>query len=132
MRSSSTTPVSDDATMVDDPGLPQLNIADIPEANPLRTHQPSERTKLETSQTVAATPALRGRAVPKLFRRYRPLGRPSAGAATTLARDADYAVKFLNLTQDRLCFGTDIATPIKAAAGGPPNLRDSGKDPPIF
>ena len=49
-------------------------------------------------------------AVPKLFRRYKNLwGDLSAGSGyNALARDVDYAVKFLNEFQDRLCFGTDI------------------------
>jgi len=49
-------------------------------------------------------------AVPGLFRRYPNLwGDLSAGSGyNALARDRDYAVKFLNEFQDRLCFGTDI------------------------
>jgi len=48
--------------------------------------------------------------VPKLFRRYKNLwGDLSANSGyNALARDPEYAVKFLNEFQDRLLFGTDI------------------------
>ncbi len=48
--------------------------------------------------------------VPKLMKRYPNLwGDLSANSGyNALARDIDYAVKFLNEFQDRLCFGTDI------------------------
>ncbi|MCM8788964.1 MAG: amidohydrolase [Candidatus Omnitrophica bacterium] len=51
--------------------------------------------------------------VPKLMRRYPNLwGDLSAGSGyNALARDPDYAVKFLNEFQDKLCFGTDICRP---------------------
>jgi len=51
--------------------------------------------------------------VPKLFRRYPNLyGDLSAGSGyNALARDPDYAVKFLNEFPDRLLFGTDICAP---------------------
>ena len=49
-------------------------------------------------------------AVPKLFRRCPNLfGDLSAGSgANALMRDPEYAVRFLNEFQDRLCFGMDI------------------------
>ena len=52
-------------------------------------------------------------AVPKLMRKYPNLyGDLSAGSGhNALARDLDYAVKFLNEFQDRLFFGTDICEP---------------------
>jgi len=51
--------------------------------------------------------------VPKLLRRYPNLyGDLSAGSGyNALARDPEYAVKFLNEFQDRLLFGTDICAP---------------------
>lgn len=50
--------------------------------------------------------------VPKLMRRYPNLwGDLSARSGyNALARDTEYAVKFLNEFQDKLCFGTDICT----------------------
>lgn len=55
-------------------------------------------------------------AVPKLMRRYPNLyGDMSAGSGcNALARDEDYAVKFLTEFQDRLMFGTDICAPLQA------------------
>lgn len=49
-------------------------------------------------------------AIPKLMRKYPNLyGDVSAGSGwNALARDEEYAVKFLNEFQDRLMFGTDI------------------------
>jgi len=51
--------------------------------------------------------------VPKLMRRYGNLyGDLSAGSGfNALARDPDYAVRFLNEFEGRLMFGTDICTP---------------------
>ena len=51
--------------------------------------------------------------VPGLLRRYpNLLGDLSAGSGyNALARDPDYAVRFLNEFQDRLLFGTDICPP---------------------
>ncbi|MBE6403389.1 MAG: hypothetical protein E7039_06675 [Lentisphaerae bacterium] len=55
-------------------------------------------------------------AVPKLMRKYPNLyGDMSAGSGcNALARDEEYAVKFLNEFQDRLMFGTDICAPEQA------------------
>jgi len=52
-------------------------------------------------------------AIPKLMRKYPNLyGDVSAGSGwNALARDEEYAVKFLNEFQDRLMFGTDICSP---------------------
>ena len=52
-------------------------------------------------------------AIPRLMRRYDNLyGDLSAGSGcNALARDPEYAVKFLNEFQDRLFFGTDICCP---------------------
>ena len=51
--------------------------------------------------------------MPGLLRRYpNLLGDLSAGSGyNALARDPDYAVRFLNEFQDRLLFGTDICPP---------------------
>ena len=51
--------------------------------------------------------------MPKLFRRYQNLfGDLSAGSGyNALARNPDYAVRFLAEFQDRLLFGTDICAP---------------------
>ena len=51
--------------------------------------------------------------VPKLFRRYENLyGDLSANSGyNALARDPEYAVKFINEFQDRLMYGTDICQP---------------------
>ena len=103
--------------LVDAPGLPQLE-------ETLRTfpglvlfgHGPafwSEIGVLETPADRGGYPRYPVRAegaVPKLFRRYPNLwGDLSAGSGyNALARDRNYAVKFLNEFQDRLCFGTDI------------------------
>ena len=55
-------------------------------------------------------------AVPQLMRKYPNLyGDLSAGSGcNALARDEEYAVKFLNEFQDRLMFGTDICAPKQA------------------
>ncbi len=52
-------------------------------------------------------------AVPRLMRKYPNLyGDLSAGSGcNALARDPEYAVKFLNEFQDRLFFGTDVCQP---------------------
>ncbi|MBE6366942.1 MAG: amidohydrolase [Lentisphaerae bacterium] len=52
-------------------------------------------------------------AIPKLMRKYPNLyGDVSAGSGwNALARDEEYAIKFLNEFQDRLMFGTDICAP---------------------
>jgi predicted TIM-barrel fold metal-dependent hydrolase len=64
---------------------------------------PYERAGYPTGKVVEG-------AVPKLFRKFPNLyGDLSAGSGcNALTRDEEYAVKFLNEFQDRLCFGTDI------------------------
>ena len=124
--------------LVDDPGLPQLEMT-------LRTfpklilfgHGPAFWSEIGKLETVAdrggypSYPISEAGAVPKLFRRYQNLwGDLSAGSGyNALARDVDYAVKFLNEFQDRLCFGTDIcyANQKLPLAEFLQNLRDSGK-----
>ena len=79
-------------------------------------HGPAFWSEIGTLETVAdrggypAYPVKEEGAVPKLFRRYPNLwGDLSAGSGyNALARDEEYAVKFLCEFQDRLCFGTDI------------------------
>lgn len=124
--------------LVDDPGLPQLEMVlrRFPKLI-LFGHGPafwSEMGKLETVADHCAYPAYPIKeegAVPKLFRRYKNLwGDLSAGSGyNALARDVDYAVKFLNEFQDRLCFGTDIcyAAQKLPLAGFLTELKDSGR-----
>ena len=103
--------------LYDDPGLPQLekSLINFPKLT-IFGHGPafwSEIGQLET-------PADRGRypkyaikeegVVPKLLRRYENMwGDLSAGSGyNALARDPEYAAKFLTEFQDKLCFGTDM------------------------
>ena len=103
--------------LYDDPGMPQLerclqlfpNLVFLGHGPPFW----AEIGQLETPMARAGYPRgpLRGEGVvPKLMRRYGNLwGDLSAGSGyNALARDPEYAVKFLNEFQDRLAFGTDI------------------------
>ncbi|MDY7009978.1 MAG: amidohydrolase family protein [Planctomycetota bacterium] len=106
--------------LYDYPGLPQLerSLRAFPD---LKFFGHSQAFWAEMAPL--ATPADRGEypnypvteegVVPKLFRRYPNLhGDLSAGSGcNALARDPDYAAKFLDEFQDRLMFGTDITTP---------------------
>ncbi len=106
--------------LYDDPGLPQLerSLRAFPE---LKFFGHSQAFWAEMAPL--ATPADRYEypnypvttegVVPKLFRRYPNLhGDLSANSGcNALARDPDYAVKFLDEFQVRLMFGTDITTP---------------------
>ncbi len=106
--------------LYDDPGLPQLerSLRKFPdlkffahsqafwaEMAPLRT--PADRDEYPNY------PIAEEGVVPRLFRRYPNLhGDLSANSGcNALARDPDYAAKFLDEFQDRLMFGTDICTP---------------------
>lgn len=124
--------------LVDEPGLPQLEmvLSTFPDLI-LLGHGPAFWSEIGILETVAdrgkypAYPIKAEGAVPKLFRRYPNLwGDLSAGSGyNALARDVDYAVKFLNEFQDRLCFGTDICyadqeLPLAAFLIG---LKESGK-----
>ena len=123
--------------LVDDPGLPQLEylLQTLPDLI-LLGHGPAFWSEMGTLETVAdrggypAYPVKEEGAVPKLFRRYPNLwGDLSAGSGyNALARDQEYAVKFLNEFQDRLCFGTDICyvTQELPLAGFLIGLKDSG------
>ena len=103
--------------LVDDPGLPQLEyvLHSCPELI-LLGHGPAFWSEIGVLDKVddrggyPKYPVRAEGAVPGLFRRYPNLwGDLSAGSGyNALARDRDYAVKFLNEFQDRLCFGTDI------------------------
>lgn len=105
--------------LYDDPGLPQLeeSLRRFPKLIILG-HGPAfwaEIARLETPAdraTYPQYPVKEEGVVPKLFRRYQNLyGDLSAGSGyTALARDPDYAVRFINEFQDRLLFGTDICT----------------------
>lgn len=103
--------------LVDDPGLPQLEmVLNMFPKLILLGHGPAFWSEIGVLDTVYDRgrypnyPIREEGAVPKLFRRYRNLwGDLSAGSGyNALARDVDYAVQFLNEFQDRLCFGTDI------------------------
>ena len=122
----------------DDPGLPQLE-ASLQRFPRLRflAHSQSFWAEMAPLETVADRygypryPVKAEGAVPKLMRRYpNLLGDLSAGSGcNALARDPDYAVKFLNEFQDKLFFGLDICAP----AGPTPlvdfllKLRSEGK-----
>jgi predicted TIM-barrel fold metal-dependent hydrolase len=106
--------------LFDDPGLPQLefSLQSFPRLIFLGHSQPfwAEIAPLETVGARAGYPEYPIReegAVPKLMRRYPNLyGDLSATSGyNALARDAVYAVEFLNEFQDRLLFGTDICAP---------------------
>lgn len=101
----------------DDQGLPQLEgtLKRFPKLKILG-HGPAFWAEMGTLDipadrgTYPQYPIRAEGAVPKLFRSCPNLyGDLSAGSGyTALARDPDYAVKFLNEFQDRLLFGTDI------------------------
>ncbi|MCD4824411.1 MAG: amidohydrolase family protein, partial [Phycisphaerae bacterium] len=106
--------------LYDDPGLPQLekSLQKFPKLKFFGHSQAfwGEMGTLEKPEDRAGYPtgpiAEEG-AVPKLMREYPSLyGDLSAGSGcNALARDEEYAVKFLNEFQDRLFFGTDICAP---------------------
>lgn len=101
----------------DDIGLPQLEntLKQFPELVILGHGVAfwSEIGILETPADRAIYPqypVIEEGVVPKLMRRYPNLwGDLSANSGfNALTRDPDYAIKFLNEFQDKLCFGTDI------------------------
>lgn len=103
--------------LVDDPGLPQLEmVLNMFPKLILFGHGPAFWSEMGTLETVydrgryPSYPVKEEGAVPKLFRRHKNLwGDLSAGSGyNALARDVDNAIRFLNEFQDRLCFGTDI------------------------
>ncbi len=124
--------------LYDDPGLPQLqqSLARFPNLKFFGHSQAfwAEIGKLEKPADRCCYPkypVTEEGVVPKLMREYPNLyGDLSAGSGyNALARDVDYAIKFLNEFQDRLMFGTDICAPDTPTplVDFLINLRDSGK-----
>ena len=105
--------------LYDDLGLPQLekSLQKFPKLKILG-HGPafwSEIGRLKTPADRASYPLYpiyEEGVVPKLLRRYENMyGDLSAFSGfNALARDSEYAVKFLNEFQDKLFFGTDICS----------------------
>jgi predicted TIM-barrel fold metal-dependent hydrolase len=124
--------------LYDDPGLPQLekSLTDFPKLKFFAHSQPfwAEMGTLENPEDRAGYPtgpiAEEG-VVPKLMRRYPNLyGDLSAGSGhNALARDEEYAARFLDEFRDRLFFGTDICAPDTPAPLGDLliKLRDEKK-----
>jgi len=122
----------------DDPGLPQFEttLQRFPKLKFLCHSQSfwAEMAPLDTPADRGGYPnypVTKEGVVPWLLRRYENVyGDLSAGSGhNALARDPDYAVRFINEFQDRLLFGTDICapdtpTPLVDFLTG---LRDSGK-----
>jgi uncharacterized protein len=107
--------------LVDEPGLPLLERS-LARFSKLAFigHSPTfwaEIARLETPadhwDVYPGYPVREEGVLPKLFRRYPNLyGDLSASSGhNALARDRQYAVRFLNEFQDRLLFGTDITGP---------------------
>ena len=106
--------------LVDEPGLPGLEISlgRFPKLKFFGHSQTfwAEMAPLETigdRYGYPRYPIKQEGAIPKLMRRYPNLyGDLSAGSGhNALARDPEYALKFLDEFQDRLMFGTDICAP---------------------
>lgn len=106
--------------LYDDPGLPQLekSLQTFPKLKFFGHSQAfwAEMAPLENIEDRAGYPTgpiTEEGAVPKLMRKYPNMyGDMSAGSGhNALARDEQYAVKFLNEFQDKLFFGTDICAP---------------------
>jgi hypothetical protein len=105
--------------LYDDPGLPQLEkcLARFPKLK-IFGHGPAfwaEIGRLETPADRGGYPRYPVKeegVVPKLLRRYENMwGDLSAGSGYyALARDPEYAAKFLTEFQDKLCFGTDMCS----------------------
>jgi len=106
--------------LVDEPGLPglELSMQRFPELK-FFGHSQTFWSEISVLDTVGDRnaypnyPVKQEGALPKLMRKYPNLyGDLSAGSGhNALARDAEYAVRFLNEFQDRLMFGTDICAP---------------------
>jgi hypothetical protein len=136
--------IGDGYGLYDDPGLPQLTkcLTRFPKLKIFGHSQTfwSEIGQLEIPGDRGAYPRYPIKeegVLPKLFRRYENLwGDLSAGSAYyALSRDPEYAVKFLNEFQDRLCFGTDMCSAEEdlPMAAFLINLQESGKiSPELF
>ena len=123
----------------DDPGLPQLEetLQKYPGLNFLGHSQAfwAEMSVLRNEEDRAGYPRYpvdEEGAVPRLMRKYPNLyGDLSAGSGcNALARDPEYAVKFMTEFQDRLLFGLDICSPPKdtpALVTFMLEMRNSGK-----
>ena len=106
--------------LVDEPGLSglELSMQRFPELK-FFGHSQTFWAEMAVLETVGdrngypCYPIKQEGALPKLMRKYPNLyGDLSAGSGhNALARDEDYALKFLNEFQDRLMFGTDISAP---------------------
>jgi len=124
--------------LYDDAGLPQLEtcLQRFPRLKIL-AHGPAfwaEIGQLERPEDRAGYPPYPVKeegVVPRLMRRYANLhGDLSAGSGhNALARDGEYAARFLNEFHERLYFGTDICAPDQPApqAGLLIGFRDAGK-----
>jgi predicted TIM-barrel fold metal-dependent hydrolase len=106
--------------LFDNPGLPQLEecLKRFPKLKFFGHSQAfwaeiAELEKVHDRCGYPSYPVKKEGAVPRLMRKYENLyGDLSAGSGWgALARDAEYAIKFMNEFQDRLMFGTDICTP---------------------
>ncbi len=106
--------------LVDEPGLPglELSMQRFPELK-FFGHSQTFWAEISVLDTIGDrngypdSPVTEEGALPKLMRKYSNLyGDLSAGSGhNALARDEEYAVRFLNEFQDRLMFGTDICAP---------------------
>ena len=111
------TRVGEEYGLVDEPGMPQLEycLRRFPKLT-IFGHGPAFWAEIGTLDTpfdrgtYPSYPVRGDGAVVKLMRRYPNLwGDLSAGSGfNALNRDHDFAVKFINEFQDKLCFGTDI------------------------
>lgn len=130
--------IGDNYGLYDDPGLPQLEktLRKFPKLT-IFGHGPAfwaEIGQLETPGDRCGYPRYPIKeegVVPKLLRRYENMwGDLSAGSGYyALARDPEYAAKFLTEFQDKLCFGTDMCS-AKADVPLPRfliDLKESGK-----
>ncbi len=109
-----------DYGLYDEPGLPMFEqcLKQFPKLKFLGHGPPfwAEIAKLEHPDDRGGYPKYPVKeegVVPKLMRKYPNLyGDLSAGSGyNALARDPDYAVRFLNEFQDKLLFGTDLCSP---------------------
>jgi len=108
-----------DYGLIDDLGLPRFekclqmfpSLKFLGHSQAFWAHMSADITK-ESSRTYPTGKVIDGR-IAELMRKYPNLcGDLSAGSGfNSLARDEEYAVKFMNEFQDQLYFGTDICAP---------------------